>query len=59
MNSINKKELLDLYISVIEEATDFFMSDYCNSKEEEIKRKQEDKEAIEYFKAILYGKVIE
>ena len=48
-----KEELLQLYIEVIEEATSFYLSDYCNSEKEKEERLKDDFESVEYFKNIL------
>lgn len=48
-----KEELLQLYIEALKDATTFYCSDYSASKEEDDERRQEDQEAIEYFKSIL------
>lgn len=48
-----KKELLQLYIDALEDATGFYCSDYCTSAEEYNERRQEDQKLIEHFKSIL------
>ena len=48
-----KKELLELYISALEDATGYFLSDYCTSREEEEEKLREDEEGIMYFKSLL------
>lgn len=48
-----KEELLQLYIEAIKDATDWYLSYFCASQEDEENRLKDDKEAIEYFKKIL------
>lgn len=49
----NKEELLELYKEAIRDATDWYLSYFCASQEDEEKRLVDDKEAIEYFERIL------
>ena len=49
----NKEELLELYKEAIRDATDWYLSYFCASQEDEEKRLADDKEAIEYFERIL------
>lgn len=51
---MNKKELLELYKEAISDATGWYLSYFCASQEDEENRLKNDKEAIEYFKKILY-----
>lgn len=55
MNNMNdiKEELLKLYISALEDATGYFLSDYCTSREEEEERLHSDEERIMYFRSLL------
>lgn len=48
-----KKELLELYINAIEDATGWFLSYYCSSPEEKDERLRIDEEQIMYFKSLL------
>lgn len=48
-----KDLLTELYIDAIQDATSFYLSDYCTSDEEEKERLNEDKEKIDYFISIL------
>ena len=48
-----KKELLQLYIEALEDATNFYCSDYSTSIKEDEERRRNDKELIEYFKSLL------
>lgn len=50
---IMKDLLTELYIDAIQDATSFYLSDYCTSDEEEKERLNEDKEKIDYFISIL------
>lgn len=48
-----KKELLELYINAIEDATGWFLSCYYSSPEEKEERLKDDEEQIKYFINIL------
>jgi len=45
--------LVELYIQALEDATGFYLSEYCTSNKEEEDRLKDDKEKIDFFISIL------
>ena len=50
---MNKRKLLEFYKEAIRDATDWYLSYFSASQEDEENRLKDDKEAIEYFERIL------
>lgn len=48
-----KDLLIELYINAIQEATNYYLSDYCCSAEEREERLKDEEEQIKYFISIL------
>ena len=46
-------ELYDLYKYTLEDASSMWLSEYCNTAEEEENRKKSDEEDLKYFKKLL------
>lgn len=44
-----KEDIIERFIAVVGEASDFYYSDYCNSDEERARREKEDNECIADF----------
>ena len=44
-----KEDIIERFISAVDEASSFYYSDYCNSDEERTRREKEDNECIADF----------